>query len=172
MRSLVAAICLAAPLAALAQSPTPTPTPGPTRVPLWRCDLPGGVYEVAIRNIISVSTHEYLVDGAVRVTEMNIDTQGSLEVRFYYMESLVSTTALPAGQSILDKAQELATDAAARVNPGDQPPWEKVVKNYPTTTHAHTVEYRLDSLEELQSLFNSADQAFRNNQNTQITIAQ
>jgi len=168
----VFAALLMMPLAALAQSPTPTPTPGPTRTPLWRCDLPGGVYEVAVRNIISVSTHEYVVDGAARVTEMNIETQGSLEVRFYYIEPIVATSPLGVGQSVIDKVQSMATEAANRVNPGDQPPWEKVIKNYPTTTHAHTVEYRLDSLDDLQSLFNSADQAFRTGQNTQITITE
>jgi hypothetical protein len=76
------------------------------------------------------------------------------------------------GQSVLDKAQSLANEAASRLNPSDQPPWEKVMKNYPTTTHAHTVEYRLDSLDDLQKLFNSADAAFRSGQNTQITITE
>jgi hypothetical protein len=173
MKPIFAALLLM-PLAALGQasSPTPSPTPGPTRVALWRCDLPGGVYEVAIRNIISVSTHEYVVDAAARVTELNIDTGGNLEVRFYYIEPLVATTPDGIGQSVLDKAQSLANEAAGRLNPGDQPPWEKVMKNYPTTTHAHTVEYRLDSLDDLQKLFNSADTAFRTNQNTQITITE
>jgi hypothetical protein len=159
------------PLAALGQAASsPTPTPGPTRTPLWRCDLPGGVYEVAIRNIISVSTHEYVVDGAARVTELNIDTQGNLEVRFYYIDPLVATTPDGIGQSVLDKAQSLANEAASRLSPDNQPPWEKVMKNYPTTTHAHTVEYRLDSLDDIQQLFTSADTAFRTNQNTQVTI--
>jgi hypothetical protein len=149
---------------------SPTPTPGPTRIPLWRCDLPGGVYEVALRNIISVSTHEYVVDGVARVTEMNIDTEGNLAVRFYYLEPIVPSSPIAVGQSILDRAQNLATEAANRLNSGDEPPWEKVVKSYPTSTHAHTVEYRVDSLDDLQSLFNSADQAFRTGQNTQITL--
>jgi hypothetical protein len=74
------------------------------------------------------------------------------------------------GQSALDKVQELANEASGRLNPGDEPPWEKVVKSYPTTTHAHTVEYRLDSLDDLQNLFNSAEQAFRMNQNTEIML--
>jgi len=173
MRPIFAALVLF-PMAAFGQadSPSPSPTPGPTRLALWRCDLPGGVYEVAVRSIISVSTHEYVVDGAARVTEMNIDTGGNVEARFYYLEPLVSTTPDGIGQSVLDKAHELANEAAERLNPGDQPPWEKVAKNYPTTTHAHTVEYRLGSLDDLQKLFNSADTAFRTGQNTQITITE
>jgi hypothetical protein len=36
-----------------------------------------------------------------------------------------------------------------------------VVKSYPTTTHARTVEYRLQSREELNKIFDAADEAFR-----------
>jgi hypothetical protein len=101
---------------------------------------------------------------------MNIETPGTIEVRFYYLEPVVSTSPVGIGQSTLDKIQELANEANSRVNPGDEPPWEKVVKSYPTTTHAHTVEYRLDSKDDIQNLFNSVEQAFRLNQNTQIKV--
>jgi hypothetical protein len=149
---------------------SPAPTPYPTRSPMWRCDLPGGTYEVAIRNMMSVSIHEYVVDGAAKVTEMNVETPGAVEVRFYYLEPLTPTAGLSVAQSAIDKVQSLANEAADKLNPGEEPPWEKVVKSYPTTTHAHTVEFRLDSLEDLQSLFNSAEQAFRMNQNTEIMV--
>jgi hypothetical protein len=171
MKSVIAALCFLPVLAFGQDAASPTPTPGASRIPLWRCDLQGGVYEVALRNIISVSTHEYVVDGVARVTEMNIDTQGNLAVRFYYLEPITPTSPVAVGQSVLDRVQNMATEAATRLNPGDEPPWEKVVKSYPTTTHAHTVEYRLDSLDDLQSLFNSADQAFRTNVNTEISLS-
>jgi len=161
------------PLGSLAQDQpgaSPTPANVQTAFPIWRCTLPGGVYEVALRAILSVSTHEYVADGVARVTEMNIDTAGSTTVRFYYLEPLTAQSPLGIGQSTIDKVQEMATEAAGRVSPDSQPPWEKVVKNYPTTTHAHTVEYRLDSLDDLNRIFKSADQAFRLNQNTQITL--
>jgi hypothetical protein len=117
-----------------------------------------------------VSIHDYVVDGVARVTEMNIETPGTTEVRFYYLEPLTPASPVGVGQSALDKVQELANEASGRLNPGDEPPWEKVVKSYPTTTHAHTVEYRLDTLDDLQNLFNSAEQAFRMNQNTEIML--
>jgi len=166
---LLAALALL-PLLAAGQDATPTPSPSPTRIPMWRCDLPGGTYEVAIRSILSVSTHEYVVDGAAQVTELNIDTPGNLAVRFYYIEPVVSSSPIGIGQSTMDKVQQLAGEASDRVSPGEQPPWEKVVKNYPGSTHAHTVEYRLDSKDQVQTLFNSADQAFRLNQNTEIKV--
>jgi hypothetical protein len=168
MKSLIAALFVV-PLVALGQA-TPSPTPWPSRTPMWRCDLPGGTYEVAIRNIISVSIHDYVVDGVARVTEMNIETPGTTEARFYYLEPITPSSPIAEGQSALDKVQELATEAAGRLSPGEEPPWEKVVKSYPTTTHAHTVEYRLDTKDDLQNLFNSAEQAFRLNQNTEIVM--
>lgn len=155
------------PLVSLAQ--TPSPSPSPTRMPMWRCDLPGGTYEVAIRSMLSVSTHEYVVDGIARVTEMNIDTPGTLAVRFYYLEPITPTSPVGVGQSTLDKVHEMAKEAVGRAVPGE-PPWEKVVKNYPNSTHAHTVEYRLDSKDQLDRLFKSAEEAFRLNQNTQIKL--
>jgi hypothetical protein len=162
------------PVIAAGQSPSPSAapsaSPSPSRIPMWRCDLPGGTYEVAVRSIISVSTHEYVVDGVARVTEMNIDTPGNVEVRFYYIEPNAPASPLGIGQATLDRVQELAKEAEGEASPGAQPPWEKVVKNYPTTTHAHTVEYRLDSKDDVQALFNSADQAFRTGQNTEIQL--
>jgi hypothetical protein len=136
---------------------------------MWHCELPGGTYEVAIRSILSVSTHEYLVDGVARVTEMNIDTPGNLLVRFYYLEPLTPNSPLGIGQSTLDKVQEIAKEGKSRVSPGDAP-WEKVVKSYPTSTHAHTVEYRVASKDQIDTLFKSADEAFRLGQNTSIKL--
>jgi hypothetical protein len=144
-----------------AQTPGPAaPQPGGNQsaMPLFRAQLPGGIYEVAVRNIVSVSTHEYLVDGAVRVVEMNIDTQGSILARFYFLEPNTPNTPGGIGAAAIDKAQQLFTQAAEKTG---QDAWKKVIKNYPTTTHARTVEYRLQSREELNKVFEAAEDAFR-----------
>jgi hypothetical protein len=144
-----------------AQTPGPaTPQPGGNQsaMPLFRAQLPGGIYEVAVRNIVSVSTHEYLVDGAVRVVEMNIDTLGSIMARFYFLEPNTPNTPGGIGAAAVDKAQQLFTQAAEKTG---QDAWKKVIKNYPTTTHARTVEYRLQSREELNKVFEVAEDAFR-----------
>ena len=49
--------------------------------------------------------------------------------------------------------------SAAHVGTNDAP-WQKVIKTYPTTTHAHTVEYRLASKSDLQNLRQSLEQAW------------
>ena len=171
LRSL--AVFFAVAVSAFAQTPRPTPrpaaspgtsasvtpTPEPAQQPIWRCDLPGGSYEVAVRAIVSVSSHEYVIDGAARVTEVNVDTQGNMAVRFYFIDPNTPSAPDGLGQSALDKIGELTKQAAARTAQDDL--WKRVVKSYPTTTHSHTIEYRLESADEVKKIFTSADAAFR-----------
>ena len=125
---------------------------------IWRCDLPGGSYEVTTRAMVSVSRHEYIVDGVANVKEVNIDTQGNMAVRFYYIEPTTAKAPLGVGQSALDRASDLAKEAAGRA--GGAEVWKRVIKSYPATTHAHTVEFRVDSEEQLTKIFTSVQTAF------------
>ncbi len=76
--------------------PTPTPaaqddTPEPTNydtITYWKADLPGGTYLVAHDSINAVSTQEYVLDGAARVTEVNVSTSGVFQPRFYFIEPI------------------------------------------------------------------------------------
>jgi len=156
-----AALLLAAPLHA--QTPGASPTPSSTTVAgpvrAWRATLPGGSFVVPVNAMVSVSMHEYVVDGAARVTEVNIDTTGNALARFYHLEPLTPQTPLAVGQSLLNKAQELTSEAVSRS--GQDELWRKVVKSYPNSTHAHTIEFRVGSREDLQKVFKSADEAMR-----------
>ena len=148
--------------AAMAQTPAASPAATPTlngKVPLWICVTPGGTYEVALRSIVSVSSCEYIVDNVARVNEVNIDTTGNMAVRFYYIEPMTPNSPIGLGQSAINKLQDAVTEAAART--GQDEAWKKVIKSYPTTTHAHTIEYRVDSKDDLTSIFTSAELAFR-----------
>ena len=118
--------------------------------------------------MVSVGMQEYVVDGAARVTEVNIDTTGNALARFYYLEPITPQTPMAAGQSIINKAQELATEAAGRT--GQEEVWKKVVKSYPTTTHAHTVEFRVASKDDLKKIFESAETAMRESRDTVFTL--
>ena len=156
-------------LSAQDSSPTPTPAPGTGGLQnLWRCTTPGGTYEVALRSIVSVSSCEYLVDAAARVHEVNIDTTGNMAVRFYFIEPVVPNAPFGIGQATINKVQELATEASERTGQDDI--WKKVVKNYPTTTHSHTIEYRVDSQSGLDAIFASAEKAFRTGRGEQYTV--
>ena len=157
-------LVIAAPLLhAQAATPSPTATPAPTNILMWRCNLPGGSYSVALRSIVSVSSHEYLVDATVRVTEVNIDTYGNALARFYFIEPNIPASPIGLGTATIEKATQMLQEGAERTG---QDVWKKVVKNYPTTTHAHTIEYRVADKETLTKLYESAESALRLNKNT------
>jgi hypothetical protein len=142
---------------------SPGPSATATAILMWRCNLPGGSYSVALRSVVSVSSHEYLVDGIARVTEVNIDTTGNALARFYYIEPTTPTSPIGLGNATVAKAQELFQKGAEM---SGQDVWSKVIKNYPTTTHAHTIEYRVTDKDTLSRLYTSAEAALRLNQNT------
>lgn len=171
LRILLIIILVIAALPLGAQNPPPKTPPSPTgdntKFPMWRCTLPGGSYSVALRSVVSVSTHEYLVDGAARVTEVNIDTTGSILARFYFIEPNTPNSPLGIGTATLEKTQQLLTEAGERTG---QDAWKKVIKNYPTTTHARTVEYRLTEKSQINTIFASAEEAFRLDRNTTLKV--
>lgn len=155
-----------------AQAPsaaTPSPSTTTREIPIFRAKLPGGTYEVALRAILAVAIHEYLVDGIARVTEVNIDTSGSLLARFYYLEPAAPTTPLGLAGAAVEQTQRLLKEAAEKTG---QDVWKKVIKNYPTTTHARTVEYRVESLEQLNQIYTSAESAFRLQKDTRISVGE
>ncbi len=168
MKPLLLALALL-PLPLFAQAPATPPTTNATAsaIVLFRAKLPGGTYEVGVHSIVAVTSHEYLVDGIARVTEVNIDTTGSLLARFYYLEPVQPNSPLGLGQATLDKAQELLKQAAEKTG---QDAWKKVVKNYPTTTHARTVEYRVVEKDQLNKIYEAAEEAFRLQKNKSVTI--
>jgi len=161
--SLFASLFVALPLRA--QTPAAATPPPNTNIAMWRANLPGGSYSVALRSIVSVSTHEYVVDGAARVTETNIDTVGAALVRFYFIEPNTVNAPAGFGAATIEKAQQLLQEGAEKTGQaGDA--WKKVVKSYPTTTHTRTIEFRLPSKEAVQKIFESAEGAFRLQRNT------
>jgi len=160
---LFASLFVALPLRA--QTPAAATPPPNTNIAMWRANLPGGSYSVALRSIVSVSTHEYVVDGAARVTETNIDTVGAALVRFYFIEPNTVNAPAGFGAATIEKAQQLLQEGAEKTGQaGDA--WKKVVKSYPTTTHTRTIEFRLPSKEAVQKIFESAEGAFRLQRNT------
>lgn len=125
----------------------------------WKAELPGGTYLIAHDSINGVSSQEYVLDGAARVTEVNISTSGVMQPRFYYIEPLTPKVPSSAGQSTTDRAKSALEEAASRVIPGD-PVWAKVVKEYPTTTHAGTIEYRLETKDQIKRLYESLERSW------------
>jgi hypothetical protein len=136
----------------------------PTRDGLWDGRLQGGSYLVRCNQIVALSKHEYIADAAARVVEVNLTLNSNLTVRFYFLEPvrMEGGGVLGAGQQALDRARAMVQDAAGRVSPTLTEP--KVVKSYPVSTHAHTVEFVLASEERLKSLHASLERSFRSGQ--------
>ena len=123
-----------------------------TSLPLWEAVLPGGIYTVNLERIDVVAWHRYQVDGAVDVHEVTVDASGSTVGRFYYVAPSGAESPVGVGQSLLESMQERARQLAERTGQGELLD-NTVLKSYPTTTHAKTIEYRLGDLEQLRALY-------------------
>ena len=113
----------------------------------------------------SISTQEYITTN-FRVIELNIVTQGSALLRIYYsrplrpgelqqaMSDSLGATGITGGSSIIQRplppqVQAIA-DRAAGVS--EAVTGTDVMKEYPIATHAHTIEFRIGSRDELLDL--------------------
>lgn len=162
----------ALPCLCLAQAPAPAaPAPGVTdaEVPnnFWDCTLPGGNYTVSLNRINVVSIHEFNLPGG-RVTEMNIVTEGAGLARFYYMEASLPGGGTAAAEVAKARLTDLANTAADRT--GTDKVWQKVQKDYPLATHAHTIEFRLQNKADLTSLHTSAKRAWMTGKGRTVTV--
>lgn len=175
MKTLFAALFLLTAIAADAQTaPGQNPTgqggqqqqgDEPTRDGLWDGRMKGGNYIVRCNSIIALSKHEYVADGVARVVEVNLTLSSSQIVRFYFLEPVKidsGSNLVNAGTQAVERAKGLFEQAAGRVSPTLTDP--KVVKSYPASTHAHTVEFVLKEEARLNSLFQSLERGFRTGQ--------
>jgi hypothetical protein len=130
----------------------------------WQARLAGGEYAVATDRITSVSRHSYVLDGTLLVDEVTIDTTGQALARFYFLSPLAAKNSgmgVEQGKGFLD---------AARRGAGADDD-HMVIKKYPDTTHAKSIEYRISSQAELAKVFNSAKQAWQSGKGGQYTAA-
>jgi len=97
--------------------------------------------------------------------EVNLTLNSAQIVRFYFLEAYkpdTGSSTVGAGTQALEKAKGLFEQAAGRVSPDLATP--KVVKNYPASTHAHTVEFVLKDEARLNTLYGSLERSFRTGQ--------
>lgn len=133
------------------------PTDREVRNGFWEANLAGGNYLVALSRISSVSRHKYVLDGAVIVDEVTIDTTGQALARFYFISPIqVGGTGAAAAEAV-ERVAALVDGAARRAGTDVQ---DMVVKKFPLTTHSKTIEYRLLSEQQLGALYGSAKTAW------------
>jgi hypothetical protein len=132
------------------QNPTtPPPQPqqraaGPSLIAIC---LPGGKIAIDVKTINAIGLHSYTVDATSRVWELTVDNGGSSLLRIY------SVASISPSEPALDMAKiELESLAESISKAVGLDVWAKVQKNYPTSTHAKTVEYRVKTVKELLQL--------------------
>ncbi len=162
-------LLLSATMGGLAAQAPGVPDPAAEGTPegrkgIWEATLPGGTYMVALNRVTSVSRHKYLLDGSLIVDEVTIDTTGQALVRFYH---LTPAGGPPAVGDTVERNKGIFETPA--VSPGGDLR-DMVVKKYPDTTHARTVEYRLMSEQQLTGLFNSAKEAWLSGKGARYSV--
>lgn len=154
MRLPFAALLVLSALAAVpslvAQQPTPDGTQ-PGIQGFWEVVTAGGRFVARLDQISSVSEQEYLIDGAVRVFECTVDTDGGQTARFYYLESVAENAPIISGSASVDRLRNIASQVADKAGVGD--PETIVTKHYPDTTHAKTSEYRVKNRATISQIY-------------------
>lgn len=140
---------------------------GPRR--FWQANLPGGTYVVALSSITSVSKHRYVIDGNLSVTEVVVDTTGNSLARFYYIIPVSEDSASNVAKRITERGKDILDKAGERTGVNGN---TIVAKQYPTTTHAKTVEYRVSDEGDLDKLLRSVRKAWMNGAGKKFTIRQ
>jgi len=139
-------------------------SPGSPR--FWQASVDGGSFMVALDRIVSVSRHKYLLDGAVIVDEVTVDTVGQALARFYYISPVTDATSGNSVAGMVDRGRELIDKAASRAGTDVQ---NMVVKKYPETTHAKALEYRLMAEGQLSALYSSVRNAWETGRGRKFT---
>jgi hypothetical protein len=137
---------------------------GPKR--FWQASLPGGSYTVALDRITAISQHSYIIDGNISVTEVVIDTSGNSLARFYYLQPVVQGVSY-LGDEISKRGKDLLNKMSERSGVNTD---SAVIKQYPTTTHAKTVEFQISSAATLNALLDSARAAWINGRGKKFTV--
>lgn len=117
----------------------------------WEVITSSGRFMVRLDQIASVSQHEYVIDNAVRVFELTVDTDGGQTARFYFIEPITAGSKLQTGTSTINRITGLADKVSEKLGTGDLD--ALVTKHYPDTTHAKTSEYRMKNKETIGQIY-------------------
>ena len=144
-----------------------TTTDTETRNPFWQASVGGGHYMVRIDRIASISRHRYLLDGSVIVDEVTVDTTGQALARFYHLSPVTEGIGDGSVGRIAERGRELLGQATDRAGTDLH---RMVVKTFPETTHARSIEFRVDTAEQLTALYDSLRTALERGRGRELTV--
>ncbi len=154
-----------------AQKPDPRISDTEEKHRFWEANLPTGSFLIALDRIVSVSLHQYAMDNGLIVSEVVIDSIGQAVYRFYYIapasDNLAGSGTARSITGIVERGREILDRNAQKAGTNLH---EMVIKQYPTTTHAHTVEYRLLDERDLRQLLGSVRSAWTSGKGRKFTI--
>jgi len=110
-----------------------------------------------LHKIVSISLHSYMLDDKIPILELTVDSMGNNSVRIY-------TVLKKSGGKYLSGVAERAASRAAERGA------LTVSKQYPHTTHAHSIEYCALSKIEIQKAYAKLIKAWTNKKGDKITI--
>lgn len=129
----------------------------------WTATFQTGQYVVGLGHICSIAKQTYLLDNNLLIREVSIETPGSALARFYYIEPFINGENSETASHLKQRSGELADEAVKRAgsNTGGMDKDSLVIKQYPTTSHAKSIEFRISSAQELDALYNSVVTAWK-----------
>ena len=142
----------------------------PFAKPYWIGNFGEGQVIIALEQITSVSKQKYVLDGGYVIREIVIDTTGNNTIRIYYISPVSEEANISAIRIASDRMQDLLKQGNDRVGSEAIDPTTAVTKNYPTTTHAHTIEFRVANVALLDSVYNSIVSAWLNGRGMKYQI--
>lgn len=101
------------------------------------------------------------------VHEVAIETTGSALTRIYAIEALGENTDSNIAQNLIKRGREIGKQVGDRTGVDIN---TAVHKEYPVTTHAKTIEYRVVDKADLNQIYKSLSKAWRSNKGRKITI--
>lgn len=137
----------------------------------WEANVGGGQFMVPLNRIVSVSRHRYILDGALVVDEVTVDTEGQALVRFYHItpitDEMRGSGFVESATRLVERGKELVQQGADRAGTQIQ---DMVVKQFPHTTHAKQIEFRVLSAEALGAIHGSVKRAWETGRGRVCTI--
>ena len=137
------------------EKPKAGESPGPSR--FWQATVNGGHFMVALDRIASVSRHKYVLDGTLVIDEVTIDTTGQALTRYYFITPITDSAPGASVAGIANRGRELLEKAGEQAGINVQ---NMVMKKYPDTSHAKSIEYRMLSAADLTALYGSVRDAW------------
>ena len=137
----------------------------------WTGNFASGQIMVNIHKIASVSQQKYLLDGQVIVYEVSIDVDGNALTRIYYIELLAESSSISAVGTAVSRAKSVFGNAQDKATNGNMDMETTVSKTYPGTTHSHTIEYRVATLDEINLVYKSLTNALQRGQGRTFTYS-